>query len=125
MQKEILEHKKLNEDSITRAKDEANVTISRLNKQIVLERAKLVAEQQENSNNLEAEFKMKEDRLNDSLQQIQKSDQAWQGERADVLKEVQILKAEATRMVKILAMEYQEETLSEDKKRSLSQEVYS
>jgi hypothetical protein len=125
LQKKILEHKKLSEDSITRAKNEANVTISRLNKQIVLERAKLVAEQLENSNNLEAEFKMKEDRLNNSLQQIEKRDQAWQDERADVLKEVQRLKAEATKMVKILAKEYEKEDLSENKKISLSQEVYS
>ena len=52
-------------------------------------------------------------------------EKAWQDEKADILKEVQRLKAEATRMVKILAMEYEEENLSEDKKRSLSQEVYS
>ena len=52
-------------------------------------------------------------------------EQAWQDEKADILEEVQRLKAEVTRMVRILAMEYELENLSEDKKRSLSQEVYS
>ena len=45
--------KKIYEDSVLRAKNEANATISKLNKQLVFERAKMVAEQQENSNNLE------------------------------------------------------------------------
>ena len=52
-------------------------------------------------------------------------DHARKDERADVLKEVQRLKAEATQMVQILAMEYEEENISENKRRSLSQEVYS
>ena len=108
-----------------RAKNEANAMITKLNEQLVLEREKMVTEHQENSNNLEAEYKIKEDRLNDSLQQIGKRDQDWQAERADVLKEVKRLKAESTRMVKILAMEDEKENLSEDKKISLSQEVYS
>ena len=125
LKKEILEHKTHNEGSIVRAKNEANAMITKLNEQLVLKREKMVADQQENSNNLEAEYKMKEDRLNNSLQQIRKRDQAWQVERADVLKEVQKFKAEATKMVKILAMEYEEENLGDDKKRSLSQEVYS
>ena len=50
---------------------------------------------------------------------------SWEKERSEVLNEVQRLKAEATTMVKILATEYEEENLSEDKKRSLSQEAYS
>eukprot|EP00092_Neocalanus_flemingeri_P029373 GFUD01031889.1.p1 GENE.GFUD01031889.1~~GFUD01031889.1.p1 ORF type:complete len:723 (-),score=209.01 GFUD01031889.1:189-2357(-) len=125
-------HRKDLEIAKNNAKNSANETISQLNKQIVLERAKMFAEHQENSKNLEEEFRMKEDRLNqslalfeESLNLIEKREQAWQDERADVLKEVQRLKEEATRMVKILAMEYEEENLSEDKKRSLSQEVYS
>eukprot|EP00092_Neocalanus_flemingeri_P076051 GFUD01094292.1.p1 GENE.GFUD01094292.1~~GFUD01094292.1.p1 ORF type:complete len:710 (+),score=200.59 GFUD01094292.1:533-2662(+) len=125
-------HRKDLEIAKNNAKNSANETISQLNKQIVLERAKMFAEHQENSKNLEEEFRMKEDRLNqslalfeESLNLIEKREQAWQDERADVLKEVQRLKEEATRMVKILAMEYEEENWSEDKKRSLSQEVYS
>ena len=80
LKKEILERIKHNEGSLLRAKNEANAMITKLNEQLLLEREKLVAEQQENSNNLEAEYKMKEDRLNDSLQQIEKRDQAWQDE---------------------------------------------
>ena len=125
LKKEILERKKHNEGSLLRAKNEANAMITKLNEQLVLEREKMVTEHQENSNNLKAEYKIKEDRLNDSLQQIGKRDQDWQAERADVLKEVKRLKAESTRMVKILAMEDEKENLSEDKKISLSQEVYS
>ena len=116
----------------TNAKNAANETISQLNKQIVLERAKMFAEQQENNKRMEEEFRMKEDRLNQSLNLLNQSlnlieerEQAWQDERSDILKEVQRLKAEATRMVKILASEYEEEDLSENKRRSLSQEVYS
>merc|ERR1712198_155542 len=43
----------------------------------------------------------------------------------DILEEVQRLKAEASKMIQILAEEYEEENLSEEKKRSLSAEVYS
>jgi len=116
-----------NDKLMTKAKNEANDKITRLNQQIVLERAKMISEQQEISRNLEAEFRIKEEDLNDSIQEIENREKAWQDERADILKEVQRLKAEATRMVKILALEYEEEddNISEDKKRSLSQEVYS
>ena len=68
---------------------------------------------------------MKEERLNESFIEIEERDQAWQDERADVLKEVQRLKAEATKMIKILAMEYEEDNLSEERKSILSQEVNS
>jgi len=125
--KKVLQHlKEHNDNIITNAKNEANDKITKLNQQIVLERTKMIAEQQEMSRNLEAEFRLKEDQLNNSMEEIAAREQAWQEERADVLKEVQRLKAEASRMVKILAMEYEdEENLSEDRKRSLSQEVYS
>merc|ERR1719483_1531384 len=59
------------------------------------------------------------------LNLLNKREEPWQDEKADAIKEVQRLKAEAIRMVKILAMEYEEDNLNEDKKRSLSQEVYS
>jgi len=125
-------HRKELENVKTNAKNAANETISQLNKQIVLERAKMLSEQQNNCKRMEEEFKMKEDRLNhslalfeESLTLLEKREQEWQDEKANILTEVQRLKADATKMVKILAMEYEEEDLSEDKKRSLSQEVYS
>ena len=114
------------------SKNSANQTISELNKQIVTERAKMFAEQQEVKKRLEEEFNMKETRLQqsvstlqDSLAIIQKREEAWQEEKAEVVLEVGRLKAEASKMVSLLALEYEEENLSEEKKRSLSAEVYS
>jgi len=125
-------HRRDVETAKTKAKNSANKTISQLNKQIVLERAKMFSEQQENSKHIEEEFRMKEDRLNQSLALFEESlmlleerEQAWEGERVEVLTEVQRLKAEATRMVTILAINSEEDNLREDKKISLSQEVYS
>merc|ERR1719158_1467222 len=57
--------------------------------------------------------------------QVEEREQRWQEERAEVLAEVQRLKAEASRMVAILAMEAEEENYSQEKKLSLGQEVYS
>ena len=73
----------------------------------------MFSEQQNNSRHLEEEFKMKEDRFDKSMKEIEEREQTWQDERSEVVKEVQLLKAEATKMVKILAMEYEEEDLSE------------
>ena len=105
--------------------NEANETISQLNKQIIQERGKTFTEQQEKSKTLEEGLGMKNEQLNTSLKEIEQREIAWQKERADVLNEVQRLKAETTKMVKILAMEYKGEPWGEDKRRSLSQEVYS
>merc|ERR1711936_1302140 len=102
-----------------------NETISELNKQIVLERGKMFVEQQEQNRRLEEEYRMKEERINQSIKDNNKREQAWEDEKANIIIEVQRLKTEATKMVKILTMEYEEENLNEDKKRSLSQEVYS
>ena len=113
-------------------KNSANETISQLNKQIVTERAKMFMEQQESKKRLEEEFKMKESRLHqslscleESLTMVEKREQVWQEEKAEILSEVQRLKAEASKMVQVLALEYEEENMSEEKKRSLSAEVYS
>ena len=113
-------------------KNSANQTISELNKQIVTERAKMFAEQQEVKKRLEEEFSMKETRLQQSLSALQdslaileKREEAWESEKAEVVLEVGRLKAEASKMVSLLALEYEEENLSEEKKRSLSAEVYS
>ena len=105
--------------------NEANETISQLNKQIIQERGKTFTEQQEKSKTLEEGLGMKNEQLNTSLKEIEQREIAWQKERADVLNEVQRLKAEAIRMVKILAMDYEREPCGEDKRRGLSQEVYS
>merc|ERR1712050_605009 len=107
------------------AKNATNETISNLNKQIIQERGKILTEQQENSKQLQEEFRLKTEQLNQSFKDIEKRELAWQEEKQDVLNEVQRLKADATRMAKLLAMEYEEETSHENKKRSLSQEVYS
>ena len=116
-----------------KARNEANETISKLNKQIVHERAKMFAEHQENNKNLEEEFKMKEERLNNSFNLLNQSltlleerEQAWQAEKSEVLKEVKRLREEATKMAKIVAMEFEaEDKLNETQKKGLAQEVFS
>jgi len=113
------------EVAVMEAKNEANRTISELNRVVVTERAKLLAEQQENSRQLEEEWKMKEERLQHSLVEVEERENRWQEDRAEVLAEVQRLKAEASRMVAILAMEAEEENLTEERRLSLGQEVYS
>jgi len=113
------------EEAVMEAKNEANRTISELNRQVVAERSKLVAEQMENSRQLEEEWRRKEERLQQSVAEVEEREQRWQEERSEVLAEVQRLKAEAGRMVAILAMEAEEENLSEERKLSLGQEVYS
>jgi len=107
------------------AKNMANETISKLNKQVIQERGKILAEQQENSKQLQEEFRLKNEQLNQSLRDIEERETSWQEERQDVLNEVQRLKADATRMAKLLAMEYEDDNCLGNKKRSLSQEVYS
>ena len=54
---------------------------------------------------------------------MEEREERWQQERREVLAEVQRLKEEAGRMVAILAMEAEEENLSQEKKISLGQEV--
>jgi len=109
----------------TEAKNLANETISKLNKQVIQERGKILAEQQESSKQLQEEFRLKNEQLNQSLKEIEERETSWQEERQDVLNEVQRLKADATRMAKLLAMEYEDDNCVGNKKRSLSQEVYS
>ena len=126
MQKGLVQLNNNNIDAVAKAKNEANVTINKLNQQIVLERATMIAKQQEKSRTLESDYRVKEDQLNVYVIEAEEREQAWQNEKADVLREVQRLKSEATRMVKILAMEYAEENIpNKANKRSLSQEVYS
>merc|ERR1719402_1053988 len=105
-------HSKALETAMMDAKNEANRTISELNKEVVAERGKLVADQQALSSKLEEEWKVKEEKLQKSLCEVEGRERQWQEERAEVLAEVQRLKAEASRMVAILAMEAEEENLS-------------
>ena len=66
------------EVAVMEAKNEANRTISELNRVVVTERAKLLAEQQENSRQLEEEWKMKEERLQHSLVEVEERENRWQ-----------------------------------------------
>ena len=66
------------EVAVMEAKNEANRTISELNRQVVTERGKLMAEQQENSRQLEEEWRMKEERLQQSVVQVEDREQRWQ-----------------------------------------------
>merc|ERR1711892_1476022 len=116
-------HQKDLEKAMTKAKNEANENISHLNRQIIHEREKMFSEQKSNNKHLENEFRMKEDRLNKSMIEIEEREQTWQEEKQEVLIEVQRLKAEATQMGSVLAIEYDDDNIGEDKKLSLSQEV--
>ena len=97
-----------------------------------MERAKMMSEHQENSKRLEEEFQMKEDRLNrslnllnQSLNLIEEREQAWHTEKSFVVQEVEKLKKENTRLIMLLERNDNEDNLSDDKKKSLSQEVSS
>ena len=118
-------HQKDLEKVMLDAKNKSNETVLHLNRQIIMERGKMFSEQQSNCKQLENEFRMKGDRLDKSVMEIEEREQSWQEEKAEVLIEVQRLKADATEMVSVLTMKYDEDTLSDDKKMSLSQEVYS
>ena len=105
------------------AKNQANQTISRLNKQVVAERAKMFSEQQESKAVLQEEFRLKEARLEQSLHLLERSVNAveqrevgWQEERAALL-------VARDRAVKLLAAEYEEENLTGEQRRSLTAEV--
>merc|ERR1712106_1139103 len=125
LKQEMSRQKKENDKILRKVEHEANESIANLNHIIMFEREQRIVEQQEKSQQLENIYELKFKSLNTSWKQTEEREQAWQDERADVLKEVQRLKAEATKMAKILAMEYEEDNMSEDKKISLSQEVYS
>ena len=60
LKEELYCSEKEKDDALMKAKCEAKAAISKLNQQIVLERTKLFAEQQQIVKNLEEEFKIKE-----------------------------------------------------------------
>ena len=71
-------HSKALETAMMDAKNEANRTISELNREVVAERGKLVAEQQARSSKLEEEWRGKEERLQRSLLEVEGREQQWQ-----------------------------------------------
>ena len=92
----------------------------------------MFSEQQEMKARLEEEFRMKEARLQQSLMSLEQSlnmveqrERVWQEEKQVMMSEVERLKSETSKMIRILADEYEEEGMSEEGKRSLSAEVYS
>ena len=125
MRDELSKHKKDVQEAVLNANNRANETITNLNKEIALEKVKLKEEHREVVRNLSEELKDNEEKMQEAFMEIEQREQSWQDEKEDVLREIQRLKAEASKMVSILAAEYEEENLSEEKKRSLSAEVYS
>ena len=71
-------HSKALETAMMDAKNEANRTISELNREVVAERGKLVAEQQARSSQLEEEWRVKEESLQRSLLEVEGREQQWQ-----------------------------------------------
>ena len=125
MRDELNKHKKDVQEAVLNANNRANETITNLNKEIALERGKQKEEHEEVVRKLSVELKDKERKIQEAFVEIEQREQSWQDDKEDVLREIQRLKAEASKMVSILAAEYEEENLSEEKKRSLSAEVYS
>ena len=125
MRDELNKHKKDVQEAVLNANNRANETITNLNKEIALEKVKQKEEHEEVVRKLSVELKDKEGKIQEAFVEIEQREQSWQDEKEDVLREIQRLKAEASKMVSILAAEYEEENLSEEKKRSLSAEVYS
>ena len=113
------------QQTVMKITNEANESISRLTDQLEAEKARILQEQQQTVERLRRELSEREEKLVEAYQGISQREEAWEEEKAEVVLEVQRLKAEASKMVSLLALEYEEENLSEEKKRSLSAEVYS
>ena len=113
------------QQTVMKITNEANESISRLTEQLEAEKTKILQEQQQSVEGLRRELREREEKLSEAFQGISEREEAWEEEKAEVVLEVQRLKAEASKMVNLLALEYEEENLSEEKKRSLSAEVYS
>ena len=113
------------EEAVLKVTNEANESITRLNAQLESEKTKILQDHEDKLEAVKCQVKERDERLSEAFREISQREQVWQDEKADVLREVQRLKAEASKMVSILALEYEEENMSEEKKRSLSAEVYS
>merc|ERR1719348_1819833 len=125
LNQELVKQKKESEEIVLRVNNNANETITKLNLEIAAEKSKLADEHQAVVARLKNDLQEKEDKVKEAFSEIEEREHAWQEEKDDILREIQRLKAEASKMVAILAEEYEEENLSEEKKRSLSAEVYS
>jgi len=125
LNQEISKHKKEMEEALLEANNVARETINKLNRDVKEEKEKMKEKQTLELNKITSELNDKEKQMKEAFEEIEQREQAWQDEREDIISEVQRLKAEASKMIQILAEEYEEENLSEEKKRSLSAEVYS
>ena len=105
--------------------NDANESITRLTAQLEREKSRIVTEHEKSIGEVRSQLKERDEKLSEAFREISEREENWQEEKADVLREVQRLKAEASKMVQVLALEYEEENMSEEKKRSLSAEVYS
>ena len=72
------------------AKNEANRTISELNREVVAERGKLVVEQQARSGKMEEEWRRKEEQLQNSLLEVEGREQQWQVRQSFVLHDANV-----------------------------------
>ena len=113
------------EEALLEANNVARETINKLNRDVKEEKEKMKEKQTLELNKITSELNDKDKQMKEAFEEIERREQAWQDEREDIISEVQRLKAEASKMIQILAEEYEEENLSEEKKRSLSAEVYS
>merc|ERR1719348_988543 len=125
LNQELVKQKKESEEIVLRVNNNANETITKLNLEIAAEKSKLADEHRAVVERLTNELQEKDEKVKEAFSEIEEREHAWQEEKDDILREIQRLKAEASKMVAILAEEYEEENLSEEKKRSLSAEVYS
>jgi len=125
LNQEISKHKKEMEEALLEANNVARETINKLNRDDKEEKEKMKEKQTLELNKITSELNDKDKQMKEAFEEIEQREQAWQDEREDIISEVQRLKAEASKMIQILAEEYEEENLSEEKKRSLSAEVYS
>ena len=125
LEEEVMRLRRENENLIAKTQLDTTKMISRIIEQNREQRDKILNEQQVNVKNLEMEFKEKERSLMESLKRFEEQEKASKIEKDEVLKEVQKLKDDARKMVSILAMEYEKDPFNENKKKSLTQEVYS
>jgi len=121
----ISKYKNEMEQALLEADNVAKETMNKLNSNFIEEKEKMKEKQNLEVDKLISELHEKEKQMKKAYYEIEQREQAWQDEREDIISEVQRLKTEASKMIQILAEEYEEENLSEEKKRSLSAEVYS
>ena len=106
-----------------RVKNDANETITKLNDDAVQEKTNLIQEHNEIVKQLKMKLEEKDERVELAYKEIEEREAAWSDEKDDIIREVQRLKSEASKMIRILAEEYEDEEMSEERKRSLSAEV--